>query len=80
MKVRVNMLKNSGKSIDEENIIKETQKLIKEKKTASMTKSVVGLFSKFDGLALERVVGSAAFKKMLNNDSKDSFSVTSLLK
>ena len=45
-----------------------------------MTKSVVGLFSKFDGLSLERVVGSAAYKKMLVNEAKDSFTVSSLLK
>jgi hypothetical protein len=81
MKVRVNLIKNSGKgAADDETIIKETQKLLKEKKTASMTKSVVGLFSKFDGLTLERVVGTAAYKKMLNNEAKDSFTISSQLK
>jgi hypothetical protein len=50
MKVRVNLLKNTGKSKDEESLKKETQNLLKEKKTASMSKAVVGLFSKYDGL------------------------------
>jgi hypothetical protein len=80
MKLRLNLIKNSGKGVDEETIVKETQKLIKERKTASMTKSIVGLFSKFDGLVLERVVGTALYKKMITNEAKDSFTIASALK
>jgi U3 small nucleolar RNA-associated protein 25 len=50
MKVRLNLIKNSGKTVSEEDIAKETQNLLKEKRIASMSKSVVGLFSRFDGL------------------------------
>lgn len=41
-------------------------------------KSVVGLFSKFDALQLERIVGSANFKKILNTEAKDSFTIASI--
>lgn len=41
-----------------------------------MSKSVVGLFSKFDGLQLERVVGTSGFKKMISNEAKDSFTIS----
>ena len=41
-------------------------------------KSVVGLFSKYDGLQLERIVGSANFKKILNTEAKDSFTIASI--
>ena len=78
MKVRINLIKNQGKTFDEETTLKETQNLIREKKTASMTKSVVGLFSKFDKLQLERIAGTAAYKKMITSEAKDSFTITSL--
>ncbi len=45
------MLKNSGKTVEESTIVEETMKLRREQKTAQMGgKSVVGLFSKYDGL------------------------------
>lgn len=77
MKVRINLIKNQGKAKDEESLVKETQNLLREKKTASMAKSVVGLFSKFDGLQLERIVGTSAFRKMISNEAKDSFTISS---
>jgi hypothetical protein len=43
-----------------------------------LRKSVVGLFSKFDKLQLERLVGTASYKKMLTNEAKDSFTIQSL--
>ena len=75
MKVRVNMLKNAKKDKGEDYIVKETEKLMKEKRIASMSKSIVGLFSKYDGLALERIVGTQNFKKMLTTEAKDSFTI-----
>jgi len=36
---------------------------------------MVGLFSKFDKLKLERFVGTAAYKKMVVTESKDSFTI-----
>lgn len=65
MKVRLNLLKNTlskgkGKSSEviETELAKETVALSKERKVSSMSKAVVGLFSKFDTLQLERVVGT----------------------
>ena len=79
MKQRVNMLKNSSKTVDEDTIVEETQKLRREQKTVQMGgKSVVGLFSKYDGLQLERIVGSENYKKMLNTEAKDSFTIASI--
>ena len=57
MKVRLNLLKNTlskgkGKSAEviETELAKETVALSKERKVSSMSKAVVGLFSKFDTL------------------------------
>jgi len=63
MKVRLNLLKQTlskGKSAEvvEAGLAKEAVALGKERKVAAMSKAVVGLFSRFDGLQLERVVGS----------------------
>ena len=43
-----------------------------------MSKSIVGLFSEYDGLQLERVVGTMLYKRMLTNEAKDSFTITAL--
>jgi uncharacterized membrane-anchored protein len=50
MKVRINLIKNKKSSVEEDVIVKETQNLLREKKQASMSKSLVGLYSRFDGL------------------------------
>lgn len=46
----------------EDQKMNETRKLLQEKHTQ---KSLVGLFSKFDRLTLERMVGTQIFKKMI---------------
>ena len=40
-------------------------------------KSLVGLFSKYDALQLERIVGTPTYKKILHNEAKDSFTIAS---
>lgn len=77
MKVRINLLKNQGKTMEDSVILKETQSLLMEKRVAASSRSIVGLFSKFDGLQLERLVGTALYKKMLGNEAKDSFNISS---
>ena len=39
-------------------------------------KSMVGLFSRFDKFSLERLVGSGEFKKMIQLEAKDAFTIT----
>ncbi len=41
-------------------------------------KSVVGLFSKYDGLQLERIVGSDNYKRIINTEAKESFTIASI--
>ena len=71
MKLRINQLKTQKDKTDEEKT-KETKRIINE---IHNDRSVVGLFSKFDGYQLERIVGSENYKKMLTNEAKDSFTI-----
>jgi len=48
---------------------------MKERKLAAMGRSVVGLFSRFDGLQLERIAGTQSYKRMITNEAKDSFTI-----
>ena len=57
MKLRVNKLKGTKES-DEDNVAEETRKLMRER---TAERSIVGLFSKFDKLQLERIVGTAKY-------------------
>ena len=41
-------------------------------------KSVVGLFSKYDGLQLERIFGSDNYKRIINTEAKESFTIASI--
>lgn len=69
LKSRLNQIKlHKEKSHDSK--LAETKALLQEKHTE---KSLVGLFSKYDKLALERVVGSVQFKKMIGIEAKDAF-------
>lgn len=47
--------------------------MIREGKSANVSRSIVGLFTKFDNLVLERMVGTANYKSMLSVESKDAF-------
>ena len=47
--------------------------MIKEGRLSNHERSIVGLFSKFDNLVLERMVGTANYKNMLANESKDVY-------
>jgi hypothetical protein len=61
LKSRLNMVKMNIE-YSEDQKMNETRKLLQEKHTQ---KSLVGLFSKFDRLTLERMVGTQIFKKMI---------------
>ena len=49
------------------------KQVLREGRTANAQRSIVGLFTKFDGLVLERMVGTATFKSLLEHESKDAF-------
>ena len=69
LKSRLNAVKlNKEKTHDQK--LEETKLLLQEKHTQ---KCLVGLFSSFDALALERFVGSAQFSKLIKTEAKDSF-------
>lgn len=72
LKLRLNkakMAKDAEKN--EGQMIEEARSIMKEKHT---DRSIVGLFSKFDKMQLERLVGTMNYQKMINNEAKDSFS------
>lgn len=69
MKLRVNQAK-MAKDKEEEDKLEEARSIMRER---HQDRSVVGLFSKFDKLQLERIVGTAAHAKMISNEAKDSF-------
>ena len=59
-----------------EETAEECKKVVKEGKdlkTASANRGLMGLYSSFDGLVLERFVGTLKFKKMLNNSSREVY-------
>jgi len=68
---RLNSVKHHKEKTHDQKL-EETKQLLQEKHTQ---KSLVGLFSKFDGNQLERVVGTRAYKKMLTLESKDAFTI-----
>ncbi len=45
----------------------------KDLKTASANRGLMGLYSSFDGLVLERFVGTAKFKKLLSSESREVY-------
>ena len=79
VKGRLNLIKMaSGKeeramSVDMK--VKLSKEVIAEGKQVLTSRSVVGLFNQFDGLTLERFVGTLAHKDMLNSKLKDSFTI-----
>ena len=47
--------------------------VIREGRTANSSRSIVGLFTKWDNLVLERMVGTANFRQLLSHEAKDAF-------
>jgi len=54
-------------------ITEQCKIVIKEGRISNHERSIVGLFSKFDSLVLERMVGTANYKNMLTNEAKDVY-------
>jgi len=54
-------------------LVRECKKVIREGKTQNMNRSIVGLFSCFDSLVLERMVGTQSYRKLIKSEAKDSF-------
>ena len=81
LKHRLNLLrqktKNGGRDdddkMDTEQFEKSCREVIREGRTYNSQKSIVGLFSQFDGIVLERMVGTENYKQLINNLSKDAF-------
>jgi hypothetical protein len=69
LKSRLNMVKMHIEYSDEKKL-EESRKLLQEKHTQ---KSLVGLFSKYDKLVLERMVGTQMFRKIIQQEAKDSY-------
>lgn len=77
LKHRLNKLKQQAASKDDgmsaDQLADKCRQVIREGKSANVSRSIVGLFTKFDNLVLERMVGTADFKQMLTHASKDAF-------
>ena len=56
-----------------QNRVEECKKIIKEGKVYNTQRSIVGLFSKFDSIVLERMVGTTQYRQLLTHETKDSF-------
>jgi len=59
-----------------EEMADECKKVVNEGKdlrSSNSNRGLMGLYSSFDSLVLERFVGTQKFKHLLNNDSKDVY-------
>ena len=70
MKMRLNEIKMK-RGAESAEFNEEAKKLMKERST---NKSVVGLFSTYDSLPLERIVGTLNHRKLITDEAKDSYS------
>ena len=77
LKHRLNKLKLSAASKEErvttEELAHRCKMVIREGRTANSSRSIVGLFTKWDNLVLERMVGTANFRQLLSHEAKDAF-------
>ena len=77
LKHRLNKLKQQAASKDEQlstdELTDKCKEVLKEGRIANSQRSIVGLFTKFDSYVLERMVGTANYRQMLNHESKDAF-------
>ena len=58
-----------------EELVLECKKVVSEGRQQNKNRSIVGLFSKFDDLVMERLVGTLNYKSMLTNEARDSFTI-----
>ena len=54
-------------------LVDACKKVVNEGIVQNKQRSIVGLFSSFDEVALERLVGTLTYKQMVNPQSKDNF-------
>ena len=65
---------NKEDKLTTEQMAEECKKVIREGRVNNVQRSIVGLFSKFDGIVLERMVGTTLFKSLMAHETKDAFS------
>ena len=58
-----------------EELVLECKKVVSEGRQQNKNRLIVGLFSKFDDLVMERLVGTLNYKSMLTNEARDSFTI-----
>lgn len=58
-----------------EELVYECKKVINEGQIQNKNRSIVGMFSKFDELVMERLVGTVNYKNMLTNEARESFTI-----
>ena len=77
MKHRLNKLKQKAASKDEpmttDEVAEQCKVILREGRNSNSQRSIVGLFTKFDSLVLERMVGTANFRALITNEAKDAF-------
>jgi hypothetical protein len=54
-------------------LVDACKKVVHEGTVQNKFRSIVGLFSSFDEMALERLVGTLIYKQLVNAQSKDNF-------
>ena len=77
LKHRLNQVKQMAASKEDgltsEQVSDKCKAILKEGRLSNSERSIVGLFSKYDALVLERMVGTVNYRSMLTNESKDAF-------
>ena len=65
--------KDADNALTSEQMVDKCKQVVREGRTANGQRSIVGLYSKFDNLVLERFAGTAGYKKMLAEEAKDVY-------
>ena len=74
---RLRLLKTKAGAKDSElksdQLVDECKKVIREGTQQNKNRSIVGIFSAFDELTMERLVGTLGYKNLLTTMTKDHF-------
>ncbi len=74
---RLRLLKTKAGAKDSDlrsdQLVDECKKVIREGTIQNKSRSIVGIFSSFDELSLERLVGTLNYKNLLTTQTKDHF-------
>ena len=77
MQHRLRVLRNKAGAKDSdlstEMLVEACKKVVHEGTVQNKNRSIVGLYSSFDEVALERLVGTLTYKQLVNAQSKDNF-------